>query len=110
MLQWILTSLFLLQLEAAESDECLRDVFDDSDNELMILETGYKKPLSLLVLSDKASLQATLRAQVLLKVKPELDQFMEGLALCGVLDFVRRHPMLMACYFTRSPVDLCTGV
>ena len=75
------TILILLQMEAAGSNESLREVFDDIEHEMVMLETGYKKVLSMLALSDKASLQATLKTHMLLKVKPELDRFMDGLAI-----------------------------
>jgi hypothetical protein len=47
---------------------------------------------------------------MLLKVKAELDQFVEGLTVCGVLDVVRAHPMLMASYFVHVPLDLSAGM
>lgn len=104
------TILFLPQLEAADSDDCLREVFDDSEYELVMLDTGCRKVLSQLVLSDKASLQATLKTHMLLKVKPELDQFIEGLKVCGVLDSARQYPLLMARFFVHVPLDLSAGV
>jgi hypothetical protein len=93
-------------MEAADNDERLREVFDDSEHETVMLETGCRKVLSQVALSDKASLQATLKTHMLLKVKAELDQFVEGLTVCGVLDVVRAHPMLMASYFVHVPLDL----
>ena len=104
------TILILLQMEAAGSNESLREIFDDSEHEMVMLETGCKKVLSMLALSDKASLQATLKTHMLLKVKPELDQFMDGLGICGVLNATRVHPMLMAPYFVRVPLDLSAGM
>ncbi len=53
-------------------------MFKNPDHESALLETGYRKPLFTLVMAD------TLKAQVLLKVKPELDQFCEGLSTCNV--------------------------
>ena len=61
----------------------------------------------MLMLSDKASLQATL---LLLQVKAELDQFVKGLTMCGILDSVQKHPMMMAPYFVHVPLDLSAGV
>ena len=104
------TNVVFLQLEAADSDESLRQVFDDSEHELVMLETGCKKVLSMLTLSDRASLQATLKAHLLLRVKAELDQFAKGLTMCGILDSIRKHPMVMAPYFVRVPLDLSAGV
>ncbi len=64
----------------------MRGIFDDPDHELAILETGYRKPLSVLSVSDKAAVASTLKTHVLARVKPELDQFADGLNICGVLE------------------------
>lgn len=93
-----------------DSDESLRAVFDNEDFQLAILETGYRKALSMLVMPDKPIIENILKAHVLLRVKPELDQFGEGLRLCGVWDSAIRYPELMAHRFTYVEVDLNTGV
>ena len=52
----------------------------------LLLECGFKKPISTLGISDKQQLQALLLGyHCLLKVKSEMDQFREGLASLGVL-------------------------
>ena len=79
------------------------------DFELAMLETGYRKPLSSLVMLDKAAIQKTLRAHILLKVKPELDQFCEGLKTCGVMESTLQYPSLMAPCFTCTTVNLTGG-
>ena len=68
--------------------ESLQSLFEDSSFESMILETGFRKPLHLLTMEDKPGIQETLRAHVILKVKPEMDQFSERLRTCGILDAV----------------------
>lgn len=80
-------------------------MFDDCDYEQTKLETGYRKPLASLVLSDKLSIQRTLKMHVLLRLKPELDQLIEGLKVCGILDSICRYPLLMAQYITHTVVD-----
>ena len=75
-----------------------------------MLETGYRKPLSSLVMSDKESLKNTLKTHVLMRVKPEIDQFCEGLRMCGILETIRRYSTLMAPYFNYTPVNLTSGV
>ena len=88
----------------------MQGLFDDPDHELTLLETGYRKPLSSLGLSDKTAVANTLKTHVLARVKPELDQFAEGLSVCGVLEAVRNHPDLMAPFFTHVPVELRAGM
>ncbi len=75
----------------------------------LFLETGYRKPLFTLVMADKTGIIDTLKAQVLLKVKPELDQFCEELSTCNVLEYTRKYPSLKAEQFTLTPVDLTQG-
>lgn len=88
----------------------MREVFDDSDFELALLETGYRKPLATLNLSDKVGIQKTLKMHTIVRVKPEMDQFLEGLAVCGILEGVQRFSALMAPCFTFAPVDLTAGM
>ena len=97
-------------MAAADSDEDLRSVFGSEDFQVAVAETGFRKPLSMLVMSDRPVLVNTLKAHILLRVKPELDQFGEGLRLCGVRDGAIRYPKLMAPRFTYVEVDLNTGV
>ena len=73
-----------LQLEASDTDEAVQGIFDNPDHELTLLETGYRKPFLSLCLSDRTAVANTLKTHVLAKVKPELDQFAEGLSVCGV--------------------------
>ena len=76
----------------ADTDESLCSIFDDSDYELALMETGYRKPLSTLVLADRSTIVQTLRNYAFLRVKPELDQFREGLASCGVAGAIYKEP------------------
>ncbi len=93
-----------------ETDEDLRGTFDDSDHELVLLETGFRKPLSMLVMADIEVIQKTLKNHLLMRVKAELDQFQEGLAVCGVGEGVQRYPHLMAPRFMHTAVQLCRGM
>ena len=67
-----------------ESDESLRVLFQSPDYEPVLLETGYRKPLASLQIADKTTIKQTLKAQVLLQVKAEIDQFCDGLRICVV--------------------------
>ena len=80
-----------------ESTESLQDLL--AENSTLILETGYRKPLTSATIEEKPALQKILRAHVLLRVKAEMDQFCEGLKTCGVLEAVTQYPKLMTqCY------------
>ena len=58
-----------------ESDESLRVLFQSPEYEPVLLETGYRKPLASLQIADKTTIKQTLKAQVLLWVKAEIDQY-----------------------------------
>lgn len=84
-------------------------VFDDSDHELILLETGYRKSVQSLTLSDRPRLVKNLKLYALVRSKAELDQFCEGLRECGVLEAVRQHPAVMEPYFLHMPMELSAG-
>ena len=94
----------------ADTDESLCAVFDDSDYELALMETGYRKPLSALTLSDRPVIAQTLKNYVFIRVKPEFDQFREGLDVCGVARAVQSHPNLMVHHFVHAPIKLSRGI
>lgn len=74
-----------------------------------MIEAGYRGQLSSLLLTDIPAIERMLRMHALLRVKGELDQFSEGLKCCGVLEAIKRHPSLMAAYFTHTPLNLTAG-
>ena len=94
-----------IQIDSAESDDKLRFLFDDknecgADNESLLLETGFRKPLCLLVTDDKPNMKKAISDNhSLVKIKPELDQFLDGLKTLGVLEKIR-YPSLMSPLFT----------
>lgn len=96
-------------MESVETEEALKELFKNPEYELALLETGYRKPLPSLVVADKNFIMDTLKAHIILKVKPELDQFCEGLSTCSVLEYTQKYPSLMAERFTLSQVNLTQG-
>ena len=72
------------------------------ENNTLIIETGYRKPLCKLTMEDVPGLKQTLCDHVLVKVKAELDQFCEGLKTLGIQEKIRKYPSLMAPLFTDS--------
>ena len=70
----------------------------------VLLETGFRKAICNLGLSDKASLRSTIvDYHCMLKVKASMDQFAEGLQELHVLDVMKKHPDVMRQFF----VDEC---
>lgn len=94
-----------------QSNEDLRSIFHDSNKESLLLETGFRKPLTLLTMDDKPNIKKVMQDHhTLIKVKPELDQFAEGLKTAGVLDKMRRYSTLMAPMFvTEGKVEINKG-
>ena len=85
-----------MQLSDVKDDITLRTLFENDQWLTVLLETGYRKALSSLTVEDLIGIKRTLRNfYMLLRVKAEIDQFLEGLSCLGVLDQVRSHPMLM---------------
>lgn len=97
-----------------QSQSALDELFE-GDYQATIRETGYQKPL---LVSDIPQIASTLKASVVLRVIPELDQFCDGLRECGVLESVKKYPNLMAGRFTatskilvnKGAYKLCTFV
>jgi hypothetical protein len=84
----------------AENDLDVQMIFSIDEAADLLLETGYKKPLKLLGMSDRENLQSVLLLyHCVLKVKAEMDQFREGLSSLGVLTALQSNSSLMKCFF-----------
>lgn len=96
-----------MQIDSAESDSSLRNLFaDDDDNGQLLLETGYRKPLSKLSCEDKLCIKrAICDYHTLVKIKPELDQFADGLKTLDILEMMRKHPTMMSALFVDQGSD-----
>ena len=92
-----------------ESDESLRVLFQSPEYEPVLLEIGYRKPLTSLQIVDKTRIKQTLKAQVLLRMKAEIVQFCDGLRTCEVIEYTRKYPTLMAPRFMQTLVSLTPG-
>ena len=69
----------------------------------LLLSTEFRKPLCRLAIEDKECLRLVLLDyHCLLKVKAEMDQFVEGLKSLGVLEMVKCHPDLFAPLFVED--------
>ena len=88
------------QVESAELDADVRGVFADDDNQLLLLETGFRKPLTSLTCDDKPAIKTAIRDyHTLVKTKPEMDQFADELAKLHVLEYMKKYPSLIAPLF-----------
>lgn len=66
--------------------------------------TGYKKAVCTVCMKDKGNiLAALLDFHCLLKVKGEMDQFIEGMSSVGVLECIKKHPDVMKQFFVDTP-------
>ena len=98
-----------------KSDDELRNLFDESnenkgDNDALVCDTGFRKPLCLLTLDDRESVKRAIQDHhTLLKIKPELDQLCEGLKALGVLDSMKKFPQIMKTLFCRQEEKLSKG-
>ena len=64
------------------------------------MQTGYRKPLEKLVLSDKSELLSIIiDFHTMAKSKAELDQLLQGLELFQFISMVRLHPVIWEPYF-----------
>ena len=78
----------------------MKEIFTDEENQLLLLETGYRKPLCTLTCDDKAAIKTAIRDyHTLVKIKPEIDQFADGLKVLNVLEHMKKYPSMMAPLF-----------
>ena len=99
----MLITVLPLQLSSAKDDLTLKTLFEDEQWQTLLLETGYRKPLSCLTQQDTSGIKRILRNfYTFVRVKAEIDQFLEGLSCLGVIDAVKKHPMLMQPLFIPS--------
>ena len=88
----------------------LIQLFSDEANASLLLETGFRKPLCLLTMSDREIISSTMRLYyTLVKVKAETDQFMDGLKTLGVLQMVKKFPDLMKPVLVKQSTKLHKG-
>ena len=77
----------------------------------LLRDCGFIKPIKCLSMDDRCVMVQVLTLQfVLLQCKAELDQFIKGLKVLGVLDAIREHHGLLRPFFCRSPNKLTAGI
>ena len=95
----------------AENDDDIKLCFSIDEGATLLYDTGYRKSLCSLKLSDRhAVLGALLDYHLMIKVKAEMDQFKEGLQSLGYLECLQSNPSLWKEYFLDSSVPLTAGM
>ena len=96
--------LVIIQIGEAETDEQLKLVFDQEPEQSLVYDTGYNKAMCLITLNDNKCLKTALRDHYsVIKIKAEVDQFIEGLRTLDVLDCIKKCPALMRQLFCYQP-------
>ena len=91
-------------MQLAENDKLLRSVFENDDASSIVFETGYRKSLTLLTLKDRDELIASVKIyHCLIKIKAEIDQFLDGLKSLDVYWYIKTYPELMMQLFVDVP-------
>lgn len=98
-------------MQAGECDDDIRMCFATDEGEALISETGFRKPLSRLTISDRqAIIELLLDYYMMVKVKAEMDQFKDGLQVLGFLKSLQENPDLFRQYFINVEVPLTAGI
>ena len=94
----------------AENDDDIKLCFSIDEGASLLNETGCRKAVCSLKLSDRpALLGALLDYLLMIKVKAEMDQFKEGLQTLGYLEVLQSNPSMWEEYFLDADVPLSTG-
>ena len=85
--------------------------FSIDEGEILLYETGYRKPVCSLKLADKPSiLAALLDFHLMIKVKAQMDQFKEGLHTLGFYEVLKSNPSMWEPYFMDVVEKLSSGI
>ena len=88
------------QLAGAENDDDVKMLFAVDEISALLMETGYRKPVTYLTLCDRPGLRATLMDyHCMLKAKAAMDQLAEGLQTIKVWDLIQKFPLLTKPFF-----------
>lgn len=76
----------------------------------MMMECGWSKPVTTLILSHKDELiKVICLHHILLKSKAEMDQVKEGLAVMGVDKIMANQPQCLRSFFVFDPSKVLTA-
>ena len=95
----------------AENDNDIKICFSIDEGSSLLNDTGYRKAVCSLTLSDRpAIISALLDYHLMIKVKAEMDQFKEGLQTLGYLKVLQLDPSLWEEYFLDKNMPLTAGI
>lgn len=108
--------MFYIQIDAASTDIELQSLFTNEnenghDFEILMNDTGFKKPLPHVLVKEKEDLKSVLREfHSIIISKAEVDQFIEGLKCLNVLENIQKYPSLMSPFFCQQASSLTKGI
>ena len=83
-------------MEDAENDDDVKVIFNVDEAAELLYATGFRKAVCSLGLQNVPIIKSSLiDYHCILKVKAEMDQFLDGLSIFGILDAVRAKPDVM---------------
>lgn len=94
----------------AENDDDMKVCLSIDEASSLLNETGYRKAVCSIKLSDRPSvIGALLDYHLMIKVKAEMDQF-KGLQTLGYLEVLQSDPSVWEDYFINANRPLTTGL
>ena len=98
-------------MEDAENDDDVKVIFNVDEAADLLFATGFRKAVCNLGLQDVPIIKSSLiDYHCLLKVKAEMDQFLDGLSVLGILDAIRSKPDVMKPLFVLQIPKISTGI
>lgn len=91
-----------MQINAAETEDALRNIFLNEQFTYFVEEMGFRRPLNLLGLDEKGLVSSLREYHTLVKGRMELD----GLSTHNVLQMIRNEPKLMKPLFVSHGAEL----
>lgn len=99
-----------IQIIEAEDDVDIKTALAIDEVTDLLLQTGYRKPIPLLALTDKREvITALVDYHMMLKVKCAMDQYMSGLEALGLLGRIQDNPSAWKPLFTKPSERLTPG-
>lgn len=79
-----------------ETNDDIKVIFSVDEAFELLYATGFRKAVCDLTLEDTAIIKSSLiDYHCILKVKAEMDQFLEGLESLGIIDAIKSQPEVM---------------
>lgn len=101
---------FDIQLSDTDNDNTLAEILTEERWQTLLLDTGYRKPLAQVHTIDLLNITRTLRNfYTIIRVKPEIDQLLEGLSYLKVLEYIKKYPDIFLPLFQREECQLTKG-